>query len=205
MSQDTVVNDKPNSCWIWCKAKEIIEEFNGFNIVPKAIAVKKTFLLFFHLIIHPPPSFDIHVLCLSPRYYEIHFPFLPLAIQVLSPKSKTYILKRASVGKAHIKLRIWGTNGKMLHIFKSLLSPYTENGWKGGDSLLLKKDGFGSQPFSRLQYYFCLRVVQMKQMGTEINVILQRKGRRFWRMGNLFLQHQVNSCLLYTSPSPRDA
>lgn len=80
----------------------------------------------------------------------------------------------------------------MLHIFKSLLSPYMGERLKRRRSLLLRKDGFGSQPFSRLQYYFCLRVVQMKQMGTEINVILQRKGRQFWRMENLYLQHQVN-------------
>lgn len=66
------------------------------------------------------------------------------------------------------------------------------------EKLIIKKDGFGSQPFSRLQYYFCLRVVQMKQMGTEINVILQRKGRQFWRMENLFLQHQVNFIRLVT-------
>uniref|UniRef100_UPI001C92F195 hypothetical protein n=1 Tax=Bacillus altitudinis TaxID=293387 RepID=UPI001C92F195 len=68
----------------------MIEELNGFKMVGKGMGVKKSFGLFLDLMIEGGGCFEIEVVCVCRGYYEIDFPFLPLGIQVVCPKSKRY-------------------------------------------------------------------------------------------------------------------
>ena len=49
-----------------------------------------------------------------------------------------------------------------------------------------------------------LKLVYNTQAANPNGIVQMRKAKRIWHFDILFWLNQVNTCLLYTSPSPRD-